>query len=110
MGITRKKKGCSERKKEAYIWGHGKCKPCASKDYKKPKPIADKRKEQLKDYSVLRKEFLEAQPNCMAKLIGCLGKSDQVHHANKRFGKRLNETEHFIALCQSCHSQIEDSM
>lgn len=86
------------------------CLPCSKKAYNKPKPISDKRKVQLKEYSELRIEFLKAHPLCQAKLVGCNKIANQVHHANKRFGERLNDTKHWVALCPNCHCQIEDSM
>ena len=36
--IPRKKKTCKECGKEDYIWSKGRCKPCASKSYKKLGP------------------------------------------------------------------------
>jgi len=36
--IPRKKKKCKDCGKDSYIWSKGRCKPCASRSYKRPGP------------------------------------------------------------------------
>jgi 5-methylcytosine-specific restriction endonuclease McrA len=36
----------------------------------------------------------------------CGKKAGQIHHKKGRFGDRLNEKEHFMAVCMACHDWI----
>lgn len=108
--MIQKRKPCKECSRIDFIWSRGRCKPCAIKSYKKPKPISDKRSMEIVTYSRLRKEYLMKYPNCQAKLIGCMGKATDIHHTNGRENDRLNDTKDWLSLCRSCHAKIHDSL
>lgn len=55
-----------------------------------------------KAYTVLRKEFLRAKPNCAV----CGGEATQVHHQIGR-GIRTLDTSEWLPCCMSCHNDIE---
>jgi hypothetical protein len=66
------------------------------------RPVSKKRAKQNKIYSETRKLYLEKYPFC-----DCCGKkATQIHHKRGRFQDRLNDTEHFMAICHSCHEWI----
>lgn len=87
--------------------------------------VSAKRGKQLREYSKLRKEYLEAHPICeiwlaenQTKLLhtedaeGLLGeapRSEEIHHRRGRFGSRLNDTEFWLALCPACHRLIHQN-
>lgn len=80
----------------------------------KPKPrrkriamFSKKRAKQERSYSVLRKEFLEANPECEAKLKMCRGEATDVHHMAGRVGDKLLDTEYWLAVCRPCHLWLE---
>jgi len=52
---------------------------------KRIKPVSDKRKKQNAEYAT------------------------EVHHANGRRGKRLIDTDYFVAVCRTCHRWIHDN-
>lgn len=84
--------------------------------------VSAKRAKQNKEYSKLRKEYLEAHPICeiwlaenQTKLLhtedaeGLLGeapRSTEIHHRKGRFGSRLNDTQFWMATCENCHRLI----
>jgi len=48
---------------------------------RKPIPKQSKKmKQQLKEYRILRKLYLQNHPKCEAKLKGCTHKSTEIHH------------------------------
>ena len=59
----------------------------------------------MKEYSILRKQYLEEHPICE---VCNIRKASDIHHKNKRFKGRLNEVEHWMATCRKCHQEIED--
>lgn len=61
-----------------------------------------KRAAQLRTYSHLRVVFLEGHPVCEFP-SGCLNAATDVHHRAGRSGARLNDVDHWSALCRSCH-------
>ncbi len=71
-------------------------------------PRSSKRIELDKEYSALRKEFLEKNPMCEAHLQGCLGKANQVHHRSGRVGTLYTDVTNFLAICGPCHSYITE--
>jgi len=64
--------------------------------------VSKKRAAQLKKYSVLRKNFLTNQMCGVCKIRP----AGEIHHKNKRFGERLLDLEHFLAVCRGCHARI----
>ncbi len=93
----------------------GRCKDCAQKSYNKPKQnssinkVSEKRKQEQKSYSVLRKLFLEANPECACggKIPGCDGMATDIHHARGRTGSLYLDVRHFKGLTRSCHAFVE---
>lgn len=79
------------------------------KIYKIPAKSKKKAKED-REYTVLRKKFLEEYPMCQASIHGyCTGKSTQVHHISKSQTNFL-EVSTWLAVCQDCHNMIERYM
>lgn len=60
----------------------------------------------LKDYSRLRREFLDQNPICQ----DC-GKrrSSEIHHKAGRHGRMLLDVEHWGAICRKCHDRIHSA-
>lgn len=100
-------KTCGKNCVKEYCFQHKPRKPLNQKR-QEPKPqnplkrVSDKRKKQEALYSIARKEFLTKNPNCEI----CGGPATDVHHRNGREGERLNDTEWWMALCRSCHSEV----
>ncbi len=70
--------------------------------------VSRKRAGELKLYAALRGTFLQQHPFC--QVIGCYpGPSTEIHHRNGRNGKRLLNTDKFIAVCRACHRKIHDN-
>lgn len=61
-------------------------------------------RKQISEYSKVRAEFLEENPNCQFK--GCNEKANQVHHKFGR-GVYLLKKETFMAVCHHHHVIIE---
>jgi len=75
---------------------------------KRISPISEKRKAQLLDYKVLRKDFLVQYPTCAAKILGCLREATEIHHMKGRENNLLNETQYWLPICRSCHTWITE--
>lgn len=76
----------------------------------KRKPIrrySKKRQKEERSYSTLRKQFLEENPECGAKLKNCRGEATDIHHMAGRVGDNLLETDSWLACCRPCHLWIE---
>jgi hypothetical protein len=79
---------------------------------KPQKPIpktSDKRKEKLKEYTPLRKQYLLDHPNCEIKLIGCEGKAVEIHHCSMSDKDFLN-TSTWKGGCRHCHDLVERAL
>lgn len=79
------------------------------KEPKKRKPIpktSEKRKEKLKEYTPLRKQYLLDHPECEIKLIGCEGKAVEIHHRSTSDLDFLNVLT-WKSGCRHCHNQVE---
>lgn len=102
--------GCNELK---HIWkSHKKDKFCKECWYniEKPKsisPVSKKRQVEMDEYSKKRLAFLALKQFCEAKLVGCTGKSTDVHHKSGRTGENYLNISTWLAVCRSCHSYIE---
>ena len=117
-----KKKFCWGCEDFQYIFknyeGRKYCKTCwnrikPKKEAKPPAPInkvSDKKKEQDKEYKILRLKFLLQNPYCQVKLPGCLINSTDIHHLF--FG--ADRSSHYIddktwkSTCRYCHHMIHD--
>lgn len=86
------------------------CKICGTPpEKKKPKPIAKRSKKRAKqetEYSKVRRIYLEHFPVC--EVWNCGLKSTQIHHRMGRIGPLLIDVNHFLAVCDTCHSYIEN--
>lgn len=89
-----------------YLYG-GDDKPTTVKAVKKVKEVSDKREEELKIYKKERKAYLKLHPDCAAKLNGCTGKANQVHHKKGRVGKLFLDKKHWLGVCMNCHLKLE---
>ena len=70
--------------------------------------VSKKRAKQLRSYSALRKNFLADHPFC--QVVGCKPRySTQIHHRSHREGKRLNDVDNFVAVCDNCHNEIHQN-
>lgn len=113
--ITPKLKKCAGCNELKHIWkSHGKLKYCQPCWYSidKPKsisPVSKKRQGEMDTYSKLREAFLDVKPFCEAKLPGCAGHSNEVHHKKGRVGENYLKIGTWMAVCRSCHSWIEDN-
>lgn len=67
-------------------------------------PISEKMAENLKVYRILRREFMEVNPNCQL----CSRPATDLHHRAGR-GKYLNDVLTFMALCRPCHNWIHEN-
>ena len=104
--------GCSQLK---HIWkSHKKDKYCKECWYtiEKPKsisPVSKKRQVEMDEYSKKRLAFLALHTNCQAKLVGCTGKSTDVHHKAGRISDNYLNMTRWIAVCRDCHTWIEEN-
>lgn len=68
-----------------------------------------KRQKQNREYLKIRKQYLLDQPYCQAIITGCEMNANQIHHQKGRIGELLNNTDHFLAVCENCHRWIENN-
>lgn len=80
------------------------------KPKKKPGPTAKKRAKQEREYSKLRKLFLESYPGCQLQFQGCTARATEVHHSKGRIGKLLTDIRWFKAACHNCHMKGHDKL
>lgn len=69
------------------------------------KKVSQKRNLENKDYTKVRKVFLESLIFCQVK--GCKGLATEVHHKKGRIGKLLTDISYFLGVCRECHNKIE---
>lgn len=67
--------------------------------------VSDKQAKINAAYSVLRKQFLKDNPNCKV----CNREATEAHHKLGRVGHRMLDTTEWLAVCSSCHHEIEMS-
>jgi hypothetical protein len=104
-----------------YIWknegGKRYCRRCwsaQSKPNTKPtvrqkriRPRSSKKIKLDTEYSILRKDFLEKNPLCQARLPGlCLGQASEIHHMAGKIGSLYCDVTNFLAICRPCHNHI----
>lgn len=65
--------------------------------------ISKRRSPLLRQYAVICTEFKQAHPICQ---ICDISATDDVHHKRGRIGKKLVESEFFLAVCRGCHDEI----
>lgn len=69
--------------------------------------VSKKRAAQMRQYSLLRKEFLAANPRCQCPRP-CPLPAEEVHHMRGRVGADLLDTGHWLALCHGCHQWVTE--
>lgn len=73
------------------------------KRHKPLRRMSKRRQLQMKEYYLVRAAYLSENPvceNCGERL------ATEIHHISGRIGKRLNDSEYFMALCGQCHRTI----
>lgn len=105
-------KTCQSEKCNHPVWGKGYCKSHQFKrsdfkprqrDQKPIRKVSKKMSSELKLYSKLRREFLEANPFCA--VYPNLPATD-IHHKKGR-GKYLNDTSTWLSVSREGHQRIE---
>lgn len=78
------------------------------------KKVSDKRAKQLREYAVLRKQFLEEHTHCFACIDlkhFCYGATPYqnltIQHCKGRIGNLLNDTRYWKVLCLAHNLYIE---
>jgi hypothetical protein len=82
------------------------------------KRVSTKRSKELKEYSKLRKAYLEAHPYCEVYMAEYgleykggpvdAPKATDIHHRRGRWGSRLNDTRYWLAVCRAMHEDIHN--
>lgn len=67
--------------------------------------VSLKRQEQLKEYKIIRDQFMLGNPRCEM----CTGSASENHHKNGRTGLRLLDVDYFMAVCRDCHQYIHNN-
>jgi len=67
------------------------------------KPISSKRKEQLKQYKILRAQYLKENPVCQ---VCEKASATEIHHREPGRGSRTNDVALFVSICSQCHRRI----
>lgn len=76
---------------------------------KRRKPIrrvSVKRMAQLKEYYILRNDYLAEHRRC--ELCG-IAQAQDIHHRAGRVGSKLNDVSLFLAVCRPCHDFIHNN-
>ena len=66
-------------------------------------PVSKRRKEQNKEYTKVRKDYMAAHPRC--ELCNKADATD-IHHKAGRWKGRLVDANFFMSLCRDCHEHI----
>lgn len=113
-------KTCNKCNQEKPIWknhlGKKYCKYCwmstlsLKKDVKQKriKAFSDKKLKETKEYSKLRKIYLDKHPMCEAAIHNCSLKASEIHHIKGR-GSNYLLCEEWMAVCRNCHTWIENN-
>jgi hypothetical protein len=107
--IKVKQKICCECNQLSYIFSKGRCKQCASKSYKKPKPQSEKRKEETKEYTIKRLRFLSQPENQRCPIT--MERATEVHHiysGSNRSRYYLDEST-WVAVSRNGHLWIHSN-
>lgn len=84
----------------------------------KIRSVSKKRANRLREYKLVRKEFMLDHGAVFAEIPGwwmgtCEScgerKNLEVHHVRGRAGNLLTNREHFLALCPACHKWVHDN-
>lgn len=69
--------------------------------------VSRKHAAQLRRYTQLRRDFLDAQPRCGFP-GGCVNAATEVHHKRGRVGDLLLDTNLWLGLCRAHHAWITE--
>jgi hypothetical protein len=70
------------------------------------KKVSERRADELKEYPSKKRKFLNENPNCQLKQIGCTGKATEIHHCSISANNFLNEKT-WKGGCSNCHHFVE---
>jgi len=109
--IPRKKKVCKECGKEDYIFSKGRCKPCASKSYKKP-GLSNKAKAKIDLDTNFYKEIWGERFHYCEECHKDLGDKWERYMFSHILSKGSNpafrhDKDNINILCLECHQQWE---
>lgn len=71
------------------------------------KKVSEKRAEELKSYTKLKKQYLEHKMACEMKFQGCSITSTDIHHTSLSDANFLN-TDTWVGCCRFCHTVCEN--
>ena len=70
--------------------------------------VSKKQRERLKQYAIVRKEYLTANPTCEVCKVR---RATDIHHMGDGVGPKrggnLCNVDSFLAVCRPCHCEIE---
>jgi hypothetical protein len=80
------------------------------KKAKKISPYSEKHLEKLKEYRIVRDQYMKMHPKCECngRIPGCTGLSEDLHHAKGR-GQFLSDLRYFKALSRHCHVWVGEN-
>lgn len=68
--------------------------------------VSDKQKKYNYIYTIVAPKFKINNPECLARLLGCTVRTEEIHHKHKRTGVWLIMSEYFLPVCRNCHDII----
>ena len=102
-------KTCKYKECNNPVWSKDRCKWHPTETTKKKqnyiKPISDKRMAQMKMYRQVRDEYMMSHPKCEV----CNNDASDLHHKRGRVGDYYTDIKHFLSVCRSCHTKIEEN-
>lgn len=112
MNIKRKKKVCEECRKEKYIFSRGRCKSCASKEYRKNSKtsVKTRRKKNLGRGDFFKKHLILMPPFCQECQEPLEGSVSNVCHILPKsvFPEVELEDDNIMYYCFACHSRFDN--
>ena len=108
---------CNKCNTSKYIWKNYKgkkyCKYCWQKLKSTIKPqyvssFSSKRLKETKEYTKLRKIYLNKHPMCEAAVNNCSLKATEIHHVKGR-GTNYLFCDSWLSVCRNCHDWIENN-
>lgn len=88
------------------------CKDCVRTEYVKPTPTtkqikkrSDKKVLEDKLYTIVRRKYMNENPNCQVNTALCTTVGIEIHHTAGR-GINTNNVDTFLTVCRECHNYI----
>jgi hypothetical protein len=72
------------------------------------KPLSEKRKTALAEYTAKRIVFLAENPYCGIGVDGCEKRASEVHHLRGRVGADLLDESMWKGACRPCHQYVTE--